>query len=149
VQEQVKRFLSDPNRGRPHQQFIHSTLDSELSEEIQRLPDQKSFDSTEQFLEIGGLSLSAMHITTTDSRKNQLGKEEEKMVDIVLSDMSAPWDQLTGFWKRSLSIPYNRMMNTSGINFKDHVGSMVRSSSFYSLLSPLLHLCRLIVAADN
>jgi len=48
----------------------------------------------------------------------------EKMVDVVLSDMSAPWEQTTGFWKRSLSDPYFRMMNTSGINFKDHAGSM-------------------------
>jgi len=45
------------------------------------------------------------------------------MVDVVLSDMSAPWEQTTGFWKRSLSQPY-RMMNTSGINFADHAGSM-------------------------
>jgi len=45
-------------------------------------------------------------------------------VDVVLSDMSAPWEQTTGFWKRSLSDPYIRMMNTSGINFKDHAGSM-------------------------
>ena len=48
-----------------------------------------------------------------------------KMVDVVLSDMSAPWEQTTGFWKKSLSSPYNRMMNTSGINFRDHAGSMV------------------------
>ena len=49
-----------------------------------------------------------------------------RTVDVVLSDMSAPFDQTTGFWKRSLSDPYYRMMNTSGINFKDHAGSMVR-----------------------
>lgn len=48
------------------------------------------------------------------------------MVDVVLSDMSAPWEQTTGFWKKSLSNPYIRMMNTSGINFRDHAGSMVR-----------------------
>ena len=51
--------------------------------------------------------------------------QEEKVVDVVLSDMSAPWDQTTGFWKRSLSDPYRRMMNTSGVNFRDHIGSMV------------------------
>jgi 21S rRNA (uridine2791-2'-O)-methyltransferase len=53
------------------------------------------------------------------------GVEPGRMVDVVLSDMSAPWEQTTGFWKRSLSNPYIRMMNTSGINFKDHAGSMV------------------------
>ena len=48
-----------------------------------------------------------------------------RLVDVILSDMSAPWDQTSGFWKRSLSNPYHRMMNTSGNNFRDHVGSMV------------------------
>jgi 21S rRNA (uridine2791-2'-O)-methyltransferase len=49
----------------------------------------------------------------------------ERTVDVVLSDMSAPWAQTAGFWKRSLSNPYNRMMNTSGMAFRDHAGSMV------------------------
>ena len=52
-------------------------------------------------------------------------KESEQTVDVVLSDMSAPWNQTTGFWSRSLSDPYYRMMNATGINFKDHAGSMV------------------------
>ena len=47
------------------------------------------------------------------------------MVDVVLSDMCEPWEQTTGFWKRSLTEPYLRMMNTSGNNFRDHAGSMV------------------------
>lgn len=49
-----------------------------------------------------------------------------RVVDVVLSDMSEPWDQTTGFYKKSLSDPYFRLMNTSGIAFKDHAGSMVR-----------------------
>ena len=48
-----------------------------------------------------------------------------RTVDVVLSDMSEPWEQTDGFWKRSLSDPYYRMMNTSGINTRDHAGSMV------------------------
>ena len=48
-----------------------------------------------------------------------------RVVDIVLSDMSEPWAQTDGFWKRSLSDPYFRMMNTSGMRFRDHAGSMV------------------------
>ncbi|KAL2171556.1 hypothetical protein VTG60DRAFT_2389 [Thermothelomyces hinnuleus] len=38
--------------------------------------------------------------------------------------MSAPWPQTHGFSINSLSNPYIRMMNTSGIAFKDHAGSM-------------------------
>ena len=48
-----------------------------------------------------------------------------RVADVVLSDMWEPWPQTTGFWKRSLSDPYHRMMNTSGMNFRDHAGSMV------------------------
>lgn len=43
----------------------------------------------------------------------------------MLSDMSAPWDQTTGFSMNSLSNPYRRLMNTSGMPFRDHAGSMV------------------------
>jgi hypothetical protein len=53
--------------------------------------------------------------------------ESEQTVDVVLSDMSAPWVQTKGFFKRSLSNPYHRMMNTSGVSFRDHAGSMVCS----------------------
>lgn len=69
-------------------------------------------------------------------RKIGMKTEEElsKMVDVVLSDMSAPWEQTTGFWKKSLSQPY-RMMNTSGINFADHAGSMVSYPSLPSKTS--------------
>lgn len=52
-------------------------------------------------------------------------KRHGRVVDVVLSDMSEPWDQTTGFYKKSLSDPYFRLMNTSGIAFKDHAGSMV------------------------
>lgn len=50
---------------------------------------------------------------------------EERVVDVVLSDMSAPWEQTEGFWIKSISNPYYRMMNTSGMPFRDHAGSMV------------------------
>jgi 21S rRNA (uridine2791-2'-O)-methyltransferase len=48
---------------------------------------------------------------------------------VVLSDMSEPWDQTAGFYKKSLSDPYFRMMNTSGNAFRDHAGSIVRQPS--------------------
>lgn len=38
--------------------------------------------------------------------------------------MSEPWPQTAGFSSNTLSNPY-RLMNTSGINFRDHAGSMV------------------------
>ncbi|CAN8105926.1 unnamed protein product [Discula destructiva] len=47
-----------------------------------------------------------------------------RMVDVVISDMSEPWPQTTGFMSNTLSNPYRRLMNTSGIGFRDHAGSM-------------------------
>ncbi|POR36106.1 rRNA methyltransferase 2, mitochondrial [Tolypocladium paradoxum] len=46
------------------------------------------------------------------------------LVDIVLSDMSEPWHQTTGYTANTLSNPYHRLMNTSGNAFRDHAGSM-------------------------
>ncbi|KAK0616307.1 FtsJ-like methyltransferase-domain-containing protein [Immersiella caudata] len=50
--------------------------------------------------------------------------KDMRLVDVVLSDMSEPWPQTHGFSVNSLSNPYRRLMNTSGIAFKDHAGSM-------------------------
>ncbi|RFU28704.1 hypothetical protein B7463_g7637, partial [Scytalidium lignicola] len=117
VQEEVKRFLLDPNRGRPKQQLITSTVDnSETSGKLDVLVDQESYVDHERHSDI--------QTPASERLGNRMAQNREKMVDVVLSDMSAPWEQTTGFWKRSLSDPYIRMMNTSGINFKDHAGSM-------------------------
>ncbi|KAK8049371.1 ribosomal RNA methyltransferase MRM2 [Apiospora phragmitis] len=53
-------------------------------------------------------------------------KDEGKLVDVVLSDMSAPWPQISGFNINTINNPYitSRMMNTSGMAFRDHAGSM-------------------------
>ncbi|KYK58048.1 hypothetical protein DCS_05061 [Drechmeria coniospora] len=50
--------------------------------------------------------------------------ESMGLVDVVLSDMSAPWHQTTGYGTNTLSNPYHRLMNTSGNVFRDHAGSM-------------------------
>lgn len=62
---------------------------------------------------------------STSREDNDDHGDKGTMVDVVLSDMSAPWEQTEGFWKRSLSNPYYRMMNTSGVKLRDHAGSMV------------------------
>ncbi|RYP23212.1 hypothetical protein DL767_008895 [Monosporascus sp. MG133] len=54
----------------------------------------------------------------------QPSEEEGRLVDVVLSDMSEPWAQTTGHSSNTLSNPYRRMMNTSGMRFRDHAGSM-------------------------
>ncbi|PYI19754.1 23S ribosomal RNA methyltransferase [Aspergillus japonicus CBS 114.51] len=100
VQDYVRKFVRDPSRGKPR--VISPGRDDQL-----------------------GFDREMPKGIAQVSRENSAGdKAIERTVDVVLSDMSAPWHQTTGFGKRSLSDPYNRMMNTSGISFKDHVGSM-------------------------
>lgn len=90
-------------------------------------PSGKDESSPEQ-----DLDTNPTHYFEVESRAERTadlaGQEflEERVVDVVLSDMSAPWEQTEGFWIRSISNPYSRMMNTSGIPFRDHAGSMVR-----------------------
>ncbi|KAM7221293.1 hypothetical protein V8F06_003261, partial [Rhypophila decipiens] len=72
---------------------------------------------------------------------NLLALKEKKgmrLVDVILSDMSAPWPQTSGFSVKSLSNPYNRMMNTSGNSFRDHVGSMDLCKAALSFASDTL-----------
>ncbi|KAK0701495.1 ribosomal RNA methyltransferase MRM2 [Apiosordaria backusii] len=55
--------------------------------------------------------------------------------------MSEPWPQTQGFSINSLSNPYsylNRMMNTSGISFADHAGSMDLCKAALSFASETL-----------
>ena len=103
VQNYVQDFLYDTQRGRPYQDE-HPDVGSEFL---------KPKTGLGGFPEMSKIS---------ETGQNDL---ESKPVDVVLSDMSAPWHQTSGFWKRSLSEPYNRMMNTSGVIFRDHAGSMV------------------------
>ncbi|RDW74746.1 uncharacterized protein DSM5745_07408 [Aspergillus mulundensis] len=104
VQDYVRDFVRNPRRGRPYSQGVTQ--------------------------EIEGHDHPVESVLEASRTGDVLGDgydgypNDQRTVDVVLSDMSAPWHQTTGFWKRSLSNPYHRMMNTSGVTFKDHVGSM-------------------------
>lgn len=117
VQEEVKRFLSDPDRGRPKQQLFFTHEDTGATDAV--IEEDRSYIDLERHADDppeGG--------STPKKTGKKAQDDQGKMVDVILSDMSEPWEQTTGFWKRTLSNPY-RMMNTSGIPFRDHAGSMV------------------------
>jgi 21S rRNA (uridine2791-2'-O)-methyltransferase len=115
VQAEIKQFLNDPHRGRPRQQLLVATSED---------PDSQTPDAV---IATGFGVDSPLEDAPTGNKGKKLKDDAGKTIDIVLSDMSAPWEQTSGFWKRSLSNPY-RMMNTSGIPFRDHTGSMVRAN---------------------
>ncbi|KAI0538862.1 23S ribosomal RNA methyltransferase [Xylaria digitata] len=74
----------------------------------------------------GAITEKPSYIDTerADSIDHETSLNDGKLVDVVLSDMSAPWSQMSGFSSNTLSNPYRRMMNTSGMSFRDHAGSM-------------------------
>ena len=116
VREEVKRFLRDPNHGRPVAS-LSAPIDATDADttEAPASGEPQLFEEEE---------IPKKSATTKTKKKSQ--DTSEKMVDVVLSDMSEPWPlESPNYWKRSLSDPYIRMMNTSGINYKDHAGSMV------------------------
>jgi 21S rRNA (uridine2791-2'-O)-methyltransferase len=113
VQAEVKRFLEDPDRGRPI---------APLSVPVETADAATDEDSQ--------LHAGEAVWQTASKKKAKISQDSSgRMVDVVLSDMSEPWPlDNANYWKKSLSDPYIRMMNTSGINYKDHAGSMVRST---------------------
>ena len=127
VQEEVKKYLRDSDRGRVRQEM------SLLAEEGEQQMTEEDLEYTSRsYLELEKRAENAgsKEQDAVAPGKGRAAQDEEqgRMVDIVLSDMSEPWAQTEGFWKRSLSNPYYRMMNTSGMSFRDHAGSMVHLS---------------------
>ncbi|KAF1963595.1 FtsJ-domain-containing protein [Byssothecium circinans] len=134
IQAEVRAYVQDPDLGRPRRQ-ISSQQDGGFTEDDVEEMERGYVDiERHTHLEVEGIETEM--IGQPGKGRKDGGVVEKKLslkerdtrqgrvVDVVLSDMSEPWDQITGFHKRSLSDPYTRLMNTSGIAFKDHAGSM-------------------------
>lgn len=114
IQGAIRRFLSDPERGRPRRETVRSGEDVEGDvEEASR-----GYVERERMM---------------SERKGE-GEDGRDSVDVVLSDMCEPWLNRDWLWKESLKTPYlfSRLMNVSGIGMRDHTGSMVGSPFFSS-----------------
>ncbi len=129
VQEEVKRFLRESDRGRIKRE---PSLIAEDGEEQMTEDDleesSRSYLELEKRADAGTFSHIDAAAQSIRRARSGTGNVDSGLVDVVLSDMSEPWEQTEGFWKRSLSDPYYRMMNTSGVSFRDHAGSMVKSN---------------------
>ncbi|PSN64422.1 FtsJ-domain-containing protein [Corynespora cassiicola Philippines] len=135
IQAEVRAYVQDPDLGRPHRQFtgeVQGLIDEgetpaaeEMehgSTDIERQADRdgvepKTIGQLPSEANDEEIPLEKLPLKERDARRG-------RVVDVVLSDMSEPWDQTSGFHNRSLSDPYHRMMNTSGNPFRDHAGSM-------------------------
>jgi 21S rRNA (uridine2791-2'-O)-methyltransferase len=125
IQAYVQEFLRNPDRGRarPDPLAASDRQDDTTGEAYQdgSVQDEPGYIDREREMsaQIEGSDESTVTRPASDDASG------DRTVDVVLSDMSAPWQQTAGFWKRSLNDPYHRMMNTSGLGFRDHAGSMV------------------------
>lgn len=135
IQNEVRAYVRDPDLGRPRKQI--SSREEEGLTEADHEEMERGYIDIERQARLDGVGTEAIGTQTYEEydavADAKLSLRERDLrhgraVDVVLSDMSEPWDQIVGFHKRSLSDPYFRMMNTSGNAFRDHAGSMVRSS---------------------
>ncbi|UKZ62599.1 uncharacterized protein TrAtP1_003840 [Trichoderma atroviride] len=115
VQQLLKEFIAQAHHDRQSRaaQFDDNGEDDLKSDRT--LIEQPSYIDLERHSTEASKSPPGS-IPTKSTSKN--------LVDIVLSDMSAPWEQTSGFGSKTLSNPYDRLMNTSGIASRDHAGSM-------------------------
>jgi 21S rRNA (uridine2791-2'-O)-methyltransferase len=154
VQAEIKSFLRDPERGRLRRPLMFGMPETTPSDDGHI--DQGLLEDAES----GGYLERESHIAVEEaeqqqhqeknmaSEQTQEHEHQDKCIDVVLSDMWEPWDPLDGLYKKSISNPYYRLMNTSGVAFRDHAGSMVsfRISCFLSTSVLELTVCARISA---
>lgn len=161
VQAEVRAYVKDPQRGRPwhrptnlvshlhalsaHQQNTERVLTADTASDEAQPVSSTTSSNVPSDLSIAQAhtppqsSPSFLRVNEDSGRGVQSDEVEERVVDVVLSDMSAPWVQPSTTWKRSFSDPYYRMMNASGLKSKDHIDSMVSLVSRLMEDSPTNH----------
>jgi 21S rRNA (uridine2791-2'-O)-methyltransferase len=155
IQAEVRAYVQDPSLGRPRRQVASAKDEGVTEGDLDEL--EKGYIDIERHAHLEGVEMETAGQVDSAKDDGQVEVPEAKLtlrerdakhgrvVDVVLSDMSEPWDQITGFHKKSLSDPYFRLMNTSGIAFKDHAGSMVSANLLecvsYQSLTRMQDLC--------
>ena len=129
IQAEVRAYVQDPARGRPKQSNVYSAGDEEQDGDKTEAAGQDYVESERRARLDTHEDADKIAASKKRAGVRERDAERGRVVDVVLSDMSAPWDQTSGLWIRSVSDPYHRMMNTSGNRFRDHAGSMVCHNS--------------------
>ena len=132
VQASIRSFLRDSDRGRSLRPQVYTGSDSGHAGDM----------AIDAEMARGYIDRERQE-SLSDEVEGEEAEDAEKTVDVVLSDMCEPWEQTTGFFNRTLSNPYHRMMNTSGNNFRDHAGSMVSP-----LLDPVVQVASNLLHQD-
>jgi 23S rRNA U2552 (ribose-2'-O)-methylase RlmE/FtsJ len=136
IQDEVRAYVRDPDLGRPRKQISSKAEEGLTEEELDNI--EQGYIDMERHAHLDGVETETIGQPAERTEQDEVPRvklslkerdmQQGRAVDVVLSDMSEPWDQTAGFYKKSLSDPYFRMMNTSGNAFRDHAGSMVGPS---------------------
>lgn len=115
IREEVRKFVSDPQQGRVRQRGIAEggVTEEELARSgagILQLERQSSLGEERR--------VKSEDAAKESMTQKELDVVEGRVVDVVLSDMSEPWPLVNSKWVRSVSNPYSRMQNTSGMPFR-------------------------------
>ena len=137
IQDEVRAYVRDPTLGRPRKQTISEEPYGLTEEQVDEM--ERGYIDIERQAHMEGAGMERLGQPpegpdgALDDKMSFKERDlrEGRVVDVVLSDMSEPWDQVAGFYKNSLSDPYFRLMNTSGNAFRDHAGSMVSNDRLY------------------
>lgn len=126
VQKMVKDFISQSVQTPLKRQGVKTTTESSSTVEL----GQPSYIDVGLHAPVAGAHHNEAQVVDVSLlTKIKSWHSKPTTLQIVLSDMSAPWEQTSGFNVNSLSNPYHRLMNTSGVAFRDHAGSMVSAVS--------------------
>ncbi|KAF3919930.1 hypothetical protein AA313_de0202853 [Arthrobotrys entomopaga] len=140
IQAELRRYLADPDRGRPKpKQSIAAPVAEDSSQPLlidhnNPAPENERID-TNPILELDNTTASgyiaqerrdSLHEVTEEENEGEKSQEEKEAntVDVVLSDMCEPWPLIEGFHLNTMLIPWRRLMNTTGIRTRDHTVSM-------------------------
>jgi 21S rRNA (uridine2791-2'-O)-methyltransferase len=134
MRDRLREFVGDQDQGRVgirggilQRQVNDSIKQDELTGEAETQEEQPAANEAA----VAGVpaedEILERHPDHEELAEQVSDEENGRVVNVVLSDMSEPWPLLTSTWIKSVNIPYLRMMNTSGMAFRDHAGSMVRS----------------------
>lgn len=131
IQAEVRAYVLDPDRGRPRASRTARSedADDEVPVDVVSYVDLERGTSSSDGGPPGATADDDLVRNSSGPLNDRAPPMSEvqdgRVVDVVLSDMSEPWEQTNGFSIKSTSDPYRRMMNVSGTPFRDHAGSMV------------------------
>lgn len=121
----ILQYLSDPDRGRriPLKAPADATAPEDLATEKDILELESYIDLEKRVTDEDAIFNEAEILA-------QIEQTKPKLINIVLSDMCAPFPLGGGLFRPHLTAPYFRMSNTTGLKVADHGASVVRSERF-------------------